>query len=326
MQQFSDSNGAPLVGGTVCLYVPGGTTPKQTWQDRSQTTPNTTPCVTLNAAGEALIWGYGQYREIVYDQFGTLQWDKNVSEYVSDVQNNAFNYGGQGTTPVTNAFQIVVAPAPPSYVAGQQFQFIPPGNNSGPSTLNVDNLGQRNIFKVGVAGPTQLSGGELVAGNVVSVLYDGSKFQIVSVTPTNPNGIACGDSSGIGFWNNCNQTWTKSQRGGQSATSITPTVGTFTLDMNSGQHFPLLLDHSTCPCTVANPTNLAGAVGQVGLLAIQQSGSGSDTITTWGSDWKWPGGTAPTLSTSPGKIDVFPYYVWSTSDILMGTGGQAYTP
>lgn len=325
-QQFVDANGQPLVGGSVCLYVVGTTTPKLSWQDRAQSTPNATPCLTLDSAGRAVIWGYGQYREQVFDQFGNLIWDKPVSEYVSDVQNNLFNWGGQSTTAVANTYAIAVVPVPPSYVAGQEFEFVINAANSGPATLNVGSLGPKAMDKVGLAGPIALAGGELKAGNIVLVEYDGAEFQIISVTPTNPSGFACNDSSGIAFWNNCNQTFTLSQRGGQSGGSITPTLDTFTLDFNSGQHFPLLLDHVNCPCTVANPTNISGAVGQVGLLVVQQSSSGSDTIGTWGTDWKFPSGTAPTLSTGANAIDIFPYYVFSTTDILLGTGGLNYAP
>jgi hypothetical protein len=31
-QQFLSSNGAPLAGGTIQFYIPGTTTPKDTWQ------------------------------------------------------------------------------------------------------------------------------------------------------------------------------------------------------------------------------------------------------------------------------------------------------
>ena len=321
-QQFTDQNGTPLAGGTACFYVVGTTTPKQTWSDRAQSVPNTSPCVTLDSAGRAVIWGYGQYREEVYDQFGTLQWDKVTSDYVSDVQNGVFLYGGQSTTASLNAYQIVVSPTPPSYAAGQQFSWISNGTNTGTATLNVSGLGPEPLYKVSSGGPVPLAGGEIAEGNLVLTEYNGSLFQIIGQVPGVPAGaIACNDASGIGFWDNCNQTWTKAQRGGQAASAITPTAGTITLDMNSGQHFVVALD-STCPCTMANPTNLTA--GQVGLIALEQDATGSRT-TSWGTDFIWPSGTAPTLSTTPSVVDVFPYYVVNSTNLLMGTGGQDYT-
>lgn len=74
MQQFTDNNGAPLVGGLVYFYTPGTTTPKTTWQDSAETIPNANP-VTLDAAGRALLYGSGSYRQQVFDISGNLIWD-----------------------------------------------------------------------------------------------------------------------------------------------------------------------------------------------------------------------------------------------------------
>lgn len=74
-QQFADANGAPYANGSVFFYIPGTSTPKTTWQDQGLTTPNANP-VRLNAAGRAQIWGAGSYRQVLFDQFGTLVWDQ----------------------------------------------------------------------------------------------------------------------------------------------------------------------------------------------------------------------------------------------------------
>lgn len=74
-QQFIDINGSPLVGGTVTFYVEGTTTPKTTWQDADQTTPNTNPVV-LDSRGQAIIYGSGIYRQIVRDSDGNTIWDE----------------------------------------------------------------------------------------------------------------------------------------------------------------------------------------------------------------------------------------------------------
>ncbi|RQZ57415.1 hypothetical protein DF057_28640 [Burkholderia cepacia] len=72
--QWTDGDGNPLVGGNVYFYVPGTTTPKTTWQDQGGTTPNLNP-VPLNARGEAIVWGNGTYRQMVYDVNGNLIYD-----------------------------------------------------------------------------------------------------------------------------------------------------------------------------------------------------------------------------------------------------------
>lgn len=74
-QQFVDANGIPLAGGTVQFYVPGTTTPKDTWQDTGETILNTNPIV-LDGSGQAIIYGEGVYRQVVKDVDGNLIWDQ----------------------------------------------------------------------------------------------------------------------------------------------------------------------------------------------------------------------------------------------------------
>jgi len=74
-QTFVDINGEPLVGGTIGMYVPGTLTPKDTWQDAGQTVLNANPIV-LDSRGQAMIFGTGQYRQILKDISGNLIWDE----------------------------------------------------------------------------------------------------------------------------------------------------------------------------------------------------------------------------------------------------------
>lgn len=75
VQTFTGPNGTPLSGGSVYFYIPGTTTPKNTYQDPAQTILNTDP-VLLNANGQAIIWGTGSYRQVVYDANNNLIWDQ----------------------------------------------------------------------------------------------------------------------------------------------------------------------------------------------------------------------------------------------------------
>lgn len=186
-QQFVDANGKPLVGGSVCLYAPGGLTPKTTWQDVGQTTPNTSPCITLDGAGRAIIWGYGRYRQIVFDAFSNQVWDETTSDYMSDVQNDLLNWATtSGGTP--NAQTITVSPAPPTYVAGQLFQFVIGQTNTGATTLDVNGLGPRNLYKNSDAGPISLAAADLTIGNTAQVQYNGNAFVIINPRDTGGGG------------------------------------------------------------------------------------------------------------------------------------------
>lgn len=83
MQQFADANGVPYNGGNVFMYVPPNTTTfKNTWIDRDQLVLNQNPVV-LDSAGRAVIFGNGQYRQILKDLLGNTVWDKQV-EYLVD--------------------------------------------------------------------------------------------------------------------------------------------------------------------------------------------------------------------------------------------------
>lgn len=110
------------------------------------------------------------------------------------------------------------------------------------------------------------------------------------------------------------QSFTAAQRVPQS--TITISSSTFTPNFNTGQDFNIALS-SSCPCTVANPSTTPVA-GQHGVFAIAQDSSGSRTIGTWGSQYKFPGGTAPTLSTAASAVDFCPYDVYSATQIVVG--------
>ena len=62
--QWSDANGVPYQHGTITTYIVGTGTPKTTWADPDQTSPNANPYV-LDAAGRSQMWGDGSYRLVV---------------------------------------------------------------------------------------------------------------------------------------------------------------------------------------------------------------------------------------------------------------------
>lgn len=80
--QFCDGNGIPYAGGTIAYYVPGTTTPKNTWSDQGGTVLNTNPVV-LDAAGRAIVYGDGAYRMVLSDALGNLIFDQLTSSLVS---------------------------------------------------------------------------------------------------------------------------------------------------------------------------------------------------------------------------------------------------
>lgn len=69
--QFFDNNGDPLAGGKVYTYEAGTTTPKTTWSDAAETTPNANPII-LDSGGRATIYWSGSYKVVVHASDDTL--------------------------------------------------------------------------------------------------------------------------------------------------------------------------------------------------------------------------------------------------------------
>src|SRR5262249_58026749 len=75
-----------------------------------------------------------------------------------------------------NALTLTYTAAPAAYVQGQRFSFLAASANGGAATLNVNGLGTKTIQLAGAA----LVGGEIVSGQVVELIYDGTQFQILA--------------------------------------------------------------------------------------------------------------------------------------------------
>jgi hypothetical protein len=105
---------------------------------------------------------------------------------------------------------------------------------------------------------------------------------------------------------NTAQSFTAAQRG--SITALTDGA-TITADFAVANNFSVTLGGNR---TLANPTNQTA--GQSGAVVVTQDGTGSRTL-AYGSNWKFAGGTAPTLTTTANAVDVIAYYVESASRI-----------
>lgn len=137
-QTFVDQNGQPYSAGKVYFYIPTTTTPKTTWQDAGQTVPNSNPVV-LDAAGRAIIYGSGSYRQVLKDQYGNTIWDQLTLGFGSGqlVINTAITgsttIGGcAGVYPILNGASApitITMPTGPS--DGDTCEFIDVGNNLG---------------------------------------------------------------------------------------------------------------------------------------------------------------------------------------------------
>ncbi len=78
----------------------------------------------------------------------------------------------------TNTISGSLTPAITAYAAGQKFNFIAAGANTGATTLNINSLGAKDVTKMGT---TALVSGDIPSGAVVEVEYDGTRFQLCNL-------------------------------------------------------------------------------------------------------------------------------------------------
>lgn len=100
-----------------------------------------------------------------------------------------FNYVAD--TGAANAYVATLVPALASYTAGVLVQFKATNANTTASTVNVNGLGVKTIKKLG--GATDLASGDIAAGMIVELEYDGTNFVMlnpVANAPLLPNGSA----------------------------------------------------------------------------------------------------------------------------------------
>ena len=168
---------------------------------------------------------------------------------------------------------------------------------------------------------TTATGGVDVTGNIDltgSVVFEGATADAHETTlavtdPTADRTITLPNATGtvaltsdITVTLATDQTWSGSQRGAINALTSATTI---TIDFNAGNNHSVTLAHNT---TFANPTNQAA--GQSGSIFITQDGTGSRTA-AWGGNFKWKGGTAPTLSTAAASVDRVDYICLASGTI-----------
>ena len=174
--QFSDANGAPLTGGLIYSYLSGTTTPVTTYTTRDGTTNNTNPIV-LDGAGRtpAEIWLDGG---VLYKFILKTSAFVQVGSY-DDIPaiNDTTTFSNLITVAGTNTLTGLATPALAGYAAGAQYSFIAQNTNTAAVTIDIDTLGVKSITKFGT---TALVAGDLIAGSIALIEYDGTRFQLLN--------------------------------------------------------------------------------------------------------------------------------------------------
>jgi hypothetical protein len=106
------------------------------------------------------------------------------------------------------------------------------------------------------------------------------------------------------------QAWTKGQAITPTASGAQSPGGTLTPDFSASNSVTATFGAGNL--TVANPTNVKA--GQSYVVALTQDSVGSRTV-TWQANYKWAGGTAPSLSTNGNAKDVISCFADTTTTI-----------
>lgn len=174
--QFFDDNGNVLSGGKIYTYQAGTTTPAATYADNLGSAVNSNPIV-LDASGRVPqeIWfPVGQrFKFVVKTSTDTLIGTYDNIPSINDPYsegNLLSNVTG------TNAIAATASPTITSYSTGAAYSFIAVNTNTGAATLSIDGLTAKNITK---AGSNALVAGDIQAGMLVYVHYDGTRFQMI---------------------------------------------------------------------------------------------------------------------------------------------------
>jgi hypothetical protein len=144
----------------------------------------------------------------------------------------------------------------------------------------------------------------------------------ISIAAFNKANAALPNTSGISFAGNLNfpagsvgigtsSPGTKFSVFGSSNSGITTVTDntSIVIDMTSNNNFNITLGGSN---TFINPTTMNP--GQSGIIWITQDGTGGRSP-SWGSYWKFPGNTAPTLTTTASAVDAVVYVIRSSTSI-----------
>lgn len=99
----------------------------------------------------------------------------DLNSIAQEVQKGSITYAADAGA--TDDYAITLTPAPSAYVAGMVIHFKANTANTGACTLNVNGLGQITIKK---SVTTDLSNSDILAGQIVTVSYDGTNFQLIS--------------------------------------------------------------------------------------------------------------------------------------------------
>ena len=122
--------------------------------------------------------------DIVASQMVAVIYDGTNFQLLSHVPSSDYQSGSQlyaADAGSSDAYVLTLSPVPAAYTTGMVIHFKANTKNTGASTLNVNSLGAKNIYK---NVDQNLENDDIQASQIVSVVYDGTNFQLLSFPST----------------------------------------------------------------------------------------------------------------------------------------------
>jgi len=190
----------------------------------------------------------------------------------------------------------------------------------GMSPSNVNNAMREMLKHTAdvVAGTTTLTSLSLTTGNITTGVFGDGAVGTPSITNSGDTdtGIYFSGADEISLTTGGTQRLSVDSSGhlnhnGSASADISAltSASSVAVDFDTAQNFSLTLAHDV---TIANPTN--ANLGQTGSIFITQASSATHTV-SFGSNWKFSGGTAPTATATNDAVDRVDYIVKSATEV-----------
>jgi hypothetical protein len=166
-------------------------------------------------------------------------------------------------------------------------------------TVNVNSIGAKAIYW---PDGTQATTGDLVSGGRGLIQYDGTNFQVLATRPISALVASDIGSTVQGYDADTLKADTSARitaNMGFTPASDTSSSGSVTFDFSTGNICKITLTEAITSVTIAGAD-----AGDTLKIWITQA-AGGYAVSGWASTVKWAGGgTAPTISTTSGAVDI----------------------
>ncbi|HYE85054.1 MAG TPA: hypothetical protein VEA16_01775 [Vicinamibacterales bacterium] len=168
---------------------------------------------------------------------------------------------------------------------------------------------------IDVAGGAQFGSGNVSLIDTTGKIPAISSTYFASLSGVNLTGVALLATANAFTARNDFYTYTE--------TRAAPTIsgGTLTLDLATASHFDVALNSNIATLTISNPPTS----GKAGSYTLVFTADGTPRTVSWPASIKWPGGVAPTLTSTNAKKDVFMFITYDGGTSWLGfVGGQNF--